>query len=144
MKMKTLPAYKSPAQSLYVYKIATLVVLILLIAAAGGLGLLWMRQEISASAARIRAVETRLAEANRRLQYVNVKIAEATTPDTLKRRATELGLGLIPPARDQVVRLEAPRRAFGTEGETAIAASTDEPLFVTFELALIKSPTTAN
>lgn len=143
--MNTFPAYKSPAQSLYVYKIATLVVLILFIAAAGGLGLLWMRQEISASAARIRNVETRLAEANRRLQYVNVKIAEATTPETLKRRATELGLGLVPPVRDQVVRLEASRRNFATtEGATAIAANTDEPLFVTFELALIKSPTTAN
>lgn len=142
--MKPLPAYKSPAQSLYVYKVATLVVLILFIAAAGGLGLLWMRQEISASAARIRTVETRLAEANRRLQYVNVKIAEATTPDTLKRRAAEMGMGLIAPARDQVVRLEAPRRAFGTEAETAIASNSDEPLFVTFELALIKSPTTAN
>lgn len=127
---------RNPQDAIYVYRIATLLALNLLTATAGGLGLLYMRQEISATAEHVRSTQLAIADTDRRLQYVNVQIAEATSPDALKRRAVELGLNLATPVNDQVVHLasipQLPSRI------AAVASAPAEPIFVTFELALLK------
>jgi hypothetical protein len=127
---------RNPQDTIYVYRIASLMALNLLTATAGGLGLLYMRQQISATAERVRATEVAIADCDRRLQYVNVQIAEATSPDALKRRAAELALNLVPPANDQVVHLAA--LAPVSNKNAALASAPSEPIFVTFELALLK------
>jgi len=126
---------RNPQDTIYVYRIATLMALNLLTATAGGLGLLWMRQEISASADRIRTTQVALADCERRLQYVNVQIAEATSPEALKHRISELALNLQAPARDQTVYM-APLQQSKSTIDTF--ATPSEPLFVSFELALLK------
>ncbi len=123
----------------FTFRVSILLIAILLTAAAGGLGLLWLRQEISQSASLMRRSEQQLAETGRRLQYVNVKIAEATTPESLKQRAQDMRLGLVAPSNLQLVRLEAPRPGLGGQ-ESAVAQGEQEPMFVTFELALIRGP----
>jgi hypothetical protein len=143
-KPKTKARSRNPEQAFFFYRVAVLLVLILPHAAGGGLTLLWLRGEISASASRIRANETRLAETRRRLQFVNVKIAEATTPDSLRRQAAALGLTLGSPRPEQVVRMSATRRALEDEPQTAVAASAQDPVLVSFELALIKNGITPN
>ena len=141
--MKTRP--RNPQHTIFFYRVTVLLTLILLTAAGGGLTLLWLRGEISASAGRIRATEARLAETKRRLQFVNVKVAEATTPDALRRRASQMGLALVPPKQEQVVRATGLRRVLDGEAQTAVAgARTQEPILVSFELALIKNGTAAN
>jgi hypothetical protein len=126
--------YRSSHDSNYMPQIFVLLALNLLTATAGGLGILYMRQEISASADRIRATQVAISDTERRLQYVNVQIAEATAPEILKRRIAELSLNLVPPDREQVVRMPAlPERKVKATG---VAPS--EPILVTFELALLK------
>jgi len=126
---------RNPQDTIYIYRIATLMALNLLTATAGGLGLLWMRQEISASAERIRDTQVAIADCDRRLQYVNVQIAEATSPEVLKRRISELALNLKAPARGQTVYMAA----LPAQNDTIIPEVTpDEPIFVSFELALLK------
>ncbi|MFA5256537.1 MAG: hypothetical protein WC360_00150 [Opitutales bacterium] len=130
---------RNPQDTIYVYRIATLMALNLLTATAGGLGLLWMRQEISASADRIRTTQVALADCERRLQYVNVQIAEATSPEALKSRIAELALNLQAPARDQTVYM-APLPQVKSDMDNLNTPS--EPLFVSFELALLKGAST--
>lgn len=130
---------RNPQDTIYVYRIATLLALNLLTATAGGLGLLYMRQEISASADRARQTQLAIADCDRRIQYFNVQIAEATSPEVLKRRAAELSLNLVPPTSDQVVHL-APLPRAGSR-ISALAFNPNEPIFVTFELALLKGGT---
>lgn len=127
---------RNPQDTIYVYRIATLMALNLLTATAGGLGLLYMRQEISATAERVRATQLAIADCDRRLQYVNVQIAEATSPEALKRRAAELALNLSVPSNGQVVHLAAVQSP--KSKSTTVAAAPSEPIFVTFELALLK------
>ena len=127
---------RNPQDTIYVYRIATLLALNLLTATAGGLGLLYLRQQISASAERARQTELAIANCERNIQYFNVQIAEATSPENLKRRAEELSLNLLPPTNDQVVHL-APLPKMG-ERVGLLASSPSEPIFVTFELALLK------
>jgi hypothetical protein len=122
--------------TIYVYRIATLMALNLLTATAGGLGLLYLRQEISATAERVRATEVAIADCERRLQYVNVQIAEATSPEALKARAAQLALNLDTPTSDNVVHLAA--LAPASAKNAALASAPSEPIFVTFELALLK------
>ena len=127
---------RNSQDTIYVYRIATLMALNLLTATAGGLGLLYMRQEISATAEKVRATEVAIADCERRLQYVNVQIAEATSPEALKRRAAELALNLEVPNPSNVIHLASlpslPAK------DAMLASAPGEPIFVTFELALLK------
>jgi len=122
--------------TIYVYRIATLMALNLLTATAGGLGLLYLRQEISATAERVRATELAIADCQRRIDYVNVQIAEATSPEALKARAMEPAPHIDTPKSDNVMRLAALSTA-PLKNATQTAAP-GEPIFVTFELALLK------
>jgi hypothetical protein len=132
----TMMKKENKQDTIYVYRIATLMALNLLTATAGGLGLLYLRQEISATAERVRATELAIADCDRRLEYVNVQIAEATTPEALKARAAQLALNLDTPKGDNVVNLAA--LSATPTNNIAQAAAPAEPIFVTFELALLK------
>ena len=126
---------RNPQDTIYVYRIATLMALNLLTATAGGLGLLYMRQQISATAEHIRSTQLAIADCDRRLQYVNVQIAEATSPEALKRRAAQLAINLSAPANEQIVHLAAIQSA--PSRNEAVAVVPTEPIMVTFELALL-------
>ncbi len=133
--MKKTTHTRNPQDSIYIYRIATLMALNLLTATAGGLGMLWMRQEISASADNIRQTQLAIADTERRLQYVNVQIAEATSPEVLKRRIAELALDLRLPASGQTVQMgELPAIVVNSPAEV----ETQTPALRSFELALLK------
>jgi hypothetical protein len=94
-----------------------------------------MRQQISATAEHVRSTQLAIADCDRRLQYVNVQIAEATSPEALKRRAAELAVNLSAPANEQIVHLAALKSA--PSKNEAVATAPAEPIMVTFELALL-------
>lgn len=74
-----------------------------------GLGAVWMRQEISATANRNRLLALKIADTERRLDEVNAEVATALNPASLLSRNNELRLALVPPAEPQVTRvLESP------------------------------------
>ncbi len=72
-----------------------------------GLGVVWARTQIAATASRKLVQEKRLAQAERTLaELATLLTAEQSVP-TLQRRNAEWRLGLLPPGEPQVVRVAA-------------------------------------
>ena len=107
------PAIRQQTRNLL--RILILGMLILLISAAGGLSLVWLRQGISRSAASIMAKENELAGIERTIRNLDSRIAALHSPEALKASAARMELGLISPKQAQIVHLlprwgEAPAR----------------------------------
>ncbi len=122
----------------YFYATVGLIVAIILIAAVGGLGVLWLRQKITVTAADIKEKETQITAFERKIRHLDSRIASVHHPDSLRRRAEALGLQLQPPTAKQVVRLDpTPSQRLNANSQTYVAGET-EPLFVSFDLALME------
>jgi hypothetical protein len=104
-----------------VYKqILTLLIVLAAVTVSGCLGLLWLRQKIELTAQATRLLEKEIVKEERRLRYVDTKIAEIHQPLYLERQIKRLGLNLRPPMEDQVVYLRGSRstnRALAENGE---------------------------
>lgn len=127
----------SPAirlQTNYLLQIFFLGMLILMLSAAGGLSIVWMRQQISRSAASIMAKENELAGIERKISYLDSKIATLHRPEALKARAKYVNLGLISPGERQIVYL-IPR-----SNGAPVWSNTSEPYMDSIELALLDTP----
>ncbi len=124
-----------------VYPIAALICAILVAAVLGGAGVLALRHQISTSARHTQEMQRSIDEVERRLNYLDTKIAKVNQPAYLRHRAAELGMVMEPPGRHQVVRLRERRM-----DEGAIAAREDggvrreraEPFMKTFDLAVME------
>jgi hypothetical protein len=76
-----------------------------------GLGTVWMRHQISLTANANRSLELHIAEIERHLAETATFIETEQSNDVLRRRNTELRLGLVQPQETQFVRLtEDPHR----------------------------------
>lgn len=85
--------------------------LLAVVTVGGCLGLLWLRQKIELTARATRTLETEIVKEERRLRYIDTKIAEIHLPNHLQRQIERFGLDLAPPREDQVVYLQgAPLR----------------------------------
>ena len=71
---------KPPPATAHVNRLIALSLLLLLFSGSLGLGAVWVRQEISQTANRSRALVVQLADVERRLDDVNGKIAAAASP----------------------------------------------------------------
>ena len=89
----------------YLHKIFTLIMLIMLISASGGLGIVWLRQQISMIATRSQKIESKLVIIERNIRNLDAKIGEIHNPKKLLRHATDMKLSLSQPREDQIVRL---------------------------------------
>lgn len=79
---------------------------LVIVVLGGSMSLLWMRQEIEDTARATRAIETEIIKEERRLRYLDTKIAEIHQPLYLERQVRRLGLNLRPPSASQIVYLE--------------------------------------
>lgn len=70
-----------------------------------GLGMVWMRHQISATANANRKLEARIADVNRHIDETKTAIEGEQSFDILRRRNAEWQLGLVPTTDTQVVRL---------------------------------------
>ena len=120
------PTIRQQTQNLL--RILTLGMILLLVSAAGGLSLVWMRQEISRSAASIMAKENELAGIERTIRNIDSRIAAHHSPEALKAFAARMNLGLISPKQAQIVHL-FPRRSE--------SPALPDPFRVNQELALL-------
>lgn len=77
----------------------------LLLAVGGGLGLIWLRHQIATTAQRVQKYEGEIAARERRLLHLEARIAAETKPEVLKQRSRELGLKLKYPSR--MIRLRS-------------------------------------
>lgn len=90
-----------------IYKhILALLIVLAAVTVSGCLGLLWLRQKIELTAQATRSLETDLAKEERRLRYIDTKIAEIHQPLYLERQITRLELDLEPPVGDQVIYIQ--------------------------------------
>ncbi len=97
---------KPPPANAFINRLIALTLLLLIFSGSLGLGAVWVRQEISSTANRSRALVTKLNDVERRLDEVNAEIATAASPGTLMRQNEAMRLGLATPKETQVVRVE--------------------------------------
>lgn len=97
----------------YGSRILALLACMVAVLAAGGLSLVWLRQQITDTAARIQVTQRERVRVERRLEYLHARIAESHRPDVLHAQAVAMGLALRRPESRQIVRLGP----LGPEGE---------------------------
>jgi len=72
--------------------------------AAIGFGTVWLRYEISVTANTNKALESEIQDAQRRLSEVTAEVAFAQGPEQLLKQNRELGINLVRPREEQVIR----------------------------------------
>jgi hypothetical protein len=90
-----------------------MVVYVLVTLAGGGsvgLGAVWMRQQITATANANKALERDVAILRRQLDLLNVQVEQESTNSVLERRNVEWRLGLEQAPRAKVTRLTGDAR----------------------------------
>ena len=96
---------KPPPTHAHINRLIALTLLLLVFSGSLGLGAVWVRQKISATANRSRVLVARLAEVDRRLDEVSAEVAAAVNPDALLRQNQVMRLALATPREVQVVRI---------------------------------------
>jgi len=128
-----------------VYKrILTLLIMVAAVTVGGCLGLLWLRQKIELTAQATRQTETEIVKEERRLRYLDTKIAEIHQPLYLEQQIQRLGLQLRPPTVEQIYYVQSPAaRRSGMAGSTVATKRPDkDPFRHSFDLAVMESLTT--
>ncbi|MBI5422846.1 MAG: hypothetical protein HZA32_02080 [Opitutae bacterium] len=97
---------KPPPPNALVNKVVLLTLVLLMFAGTLGLGAVWVRQEIFATANRIRVLEGENADVVRKLDEAAAQIASAESVATLLQQNDALRLGLATAKEVQVVRVE--------------------------------------
>jgi hypothetical protein len=96
---------KPPPSHALVNRLIAMTLLLLVFSGTLGLGAVWMRQEISRTANRSRALEGDITGVERRLDEINAQVAAAVNPDALLRQGQFMNLALASPRELQVVRV---------------------------------------
>ena len=128
-------------------QILSLLVVLAVITVSGCLGLLWLRPKIELTAQATRSLEIEIAKEERRLRYIDTKIAEIHQPQYLEGEIKRLGLNLGPPMADQIVYLDGypnyqPNRP--EEIESRADKRDKDPFRYSIDLAVMKSLTPAD
>lgn len=97
---------KPPPPNALVNKSVALTLFLLLFAGTLGLGAVWVRQEIFATANRSRELQAQVADVERKLDEVRAQVATAESVGALLDRSQSLGLALATPRELQVVRVD--------------------------------------
>ena len=126
------------------YQIVGALILLILTFAVGGSSILWLRQQVAATAANTQRLQRELAQVQRRQQFLDNKIAEVHSPEVLLRRASQAGLKLQAPKPLQVVRLTPPRvtpaKTVQPSSRSLVAPTTQEPFKRSLDLAILETP----
>ena len=125
-------------------QILSLLIVLAVITVSGCLGLLWLRQKIELTAQATRSLEMEISKEERKLRYIDTKIAEIHQPHYLEKKIIELGLNLRPPLADQIVYLDGypqyePNRP--EESESSAIKPDKDPFRYSIDLAVMKSLT---
>lgn len=97
---------KPPPPNALVNKLVALSLVLLMFAGTLGLGAVWVRQEIFATANRSRVIEAQLGDVERKLDEVRAQVATAESVATLLRQNDAMRLALVSPRELQVVRID--------------------------------------
>lgn len=137
----------SPAlqkETLYYKQILSLLIVLAVVTVSGCLGLLWLRQKIEYTAQATRTLEVEIAKEERRLRYLDTKIAEIHQPIYLEHQIQRLNLKLRPPLADQVVYMDGypqQQRAYASKAEGRPQRKETDPFRYSIDLAVMESLT---
>lgn len=122
------------------YAASALLTILLLVSAAGGMSIVWLRHQITETAHENRRLQNEATQIERRVRYLDTKIAEVNSPAYLRARVTALGLQLERPSSRQIVRLAPVDSRPGIPGEEETLLFSDRAPFVqSFDLAITES-----
>lgn len=96
---------KPPPAHAHINRLIALSLLLLVFSGSLGLGAVWVRQKISATANRSRTLVTKITDVERRLDEVSAEVAAAVNPDALLKQNQMMRLALASPREIQVVRI---------------------------------------
>ncbi|MBA4137016.1 MAG: hypothetical protein C0518_06850 [Opitutus sp.] len=96
---------KPPPPNALVNKLVALSLVLLMFAGTLGLGAVWVRQEIFATANRSRVVEAQLGDVERKLDELRAQVATAESVATLLQQNDAMHLALVSPREIQVARV---------------------------------------
>jgi len=122
-------------------RILLLLTALVLVTVSGSLLLLWQRQQIETLAADVRETEKAIQLEERRLRFIDTKIAKVHQPAYLKRQAARLKLDLAPPDEDQIVYMRPSEKSLRLARrimEEKQISEEKEPFRHTFDLAVIE------
>jgi hypothetical protein len=89
-----------------------------------GLGTVWLRQQMAQTATRVKQLESRAVETERRAAEFTRLIASEQSPEMLNRRNLQWRLGLVQPLDTQVVRIdENPERRLAAKRNLELFSS---------------------
>jgi hypothetical protein len=97
---------RPPPPRAFVNQLIALTLVLLIFSGTLGLGAVWVRQEISGTANRSRALELKLADVERRLDEVNAEVAVSLNPSALLQQNQLMALALVSPREIQVRRVD--------------------------------------
>lgn len=97
---------KPPPPNALVNKSVALTLAFLMFSGSLGLGAVWMRQEIFATANQNRVIESQLADVTRKLDEVRAQVATAENVHALLEKNQSMRLALTVPLERQVVRVD--------------------------------------
>jgi hypothetical protein len=129
-------------ETLYYKQILSLLLVLAVITVSGCLGLLWLRKKIEYTAQATRALEVEMDKEERRLRYLDTKIAEIHQPIYLERQIQRLGLKLRPPLADQVVYMDGypqQKRHYARNNEERAKGKNTDPFRYSIDLAVMES-----
>lgn len=133
-------AFHTRELNLYRFSAFALGMLILGVSALGSLSLVWMRQQITHTAASTVVVERDVHDVDRENARLGAQIARAHQPELLLARASS---DLRPTASAQVVWMPAtgafPDHFVAENRERAHAVVSESPLSISFDLALLNA-----
>lgn len=120
---------KPPPANAFVNQLIALTLILLVFSGSLGLGAVWVRQEISGTANRSRALEMKIADVERRLDQVNGEVAAALNPDALLQQNLIMRIGLVSPREIQVVRVnESPELRLAAKHNREVFTLASAPL----------------
>ncbi len=129
----------------FLYKqILTLLVVLAVVTVSGCLGLLWMRQKIEITAQATRQLEEEIVKEERRLQFLNNRIASIHQPQYLLKQIEKHRLPLHPPRADQIFYMDgvpAYNRAYAREDRPEEKRRERDPYRYSIDLAVMESLT---
>ena len=131
-------------ETLLYKQILSLLIVLAVVTVSGCLGLLWLRQKIEHTAQATRSLEKEIVKEERRLHYIDAKIAEIHQPIYLERQIQKLSLNLRPPLADLIVYMEGyPQytRTYAKNGEGNSGRSEKDPFRYSIDLAVMESLT---
>jgi hypothetical protein len=101
---------KFPGTQAFVNQLVVYVLVTLAGGGSVGLGAVWMRQQITLTAAANKTLEGEVANLRRQLDVLNVQVEQERTDSVLERRNLEWHLGLEQAPRNQVTRVPGDAR----------------------------------